>query len=119
LITPPLAGTILPGITRNSVIKLAEYLGIKVSERPVTIQEVISASLDGTLREAFASGTAAVISPVGQLYFRGREYLINGGQSGPLAEKFYNEILQIQYGMKEDPFGWRVKILDGGKNKKR
>jgi len=119
LITPPLAGTILPGITRNSVIKLAEYLGIKVAERPVTIQEVISASLDGTLREAFASGTAAVISPVGQLYFRGREYLINGGQSGPLAEKFYNEILQIQYGMKEDPFGWRVKILDGGKNKKR
>ncbi|NTW06712.1 MAG: branched-chain amino acid aminotransferase, partial [Syntrophaceae bacterium] len=118
LITPPLAGTILPGVTRNSVIKLAEFLGTKVAERPITIQEVISASENGTLQEAFASGTAAVISPVGQLYFRGKEYLINDGKAGPLAEKFYTEILQIQYGLKEDPFGWRVKILNGKKVKK-
>lgn len=119
LVTPPLAGTILPGVTRNSVIKLADYLGTKVVERPITIDEVISASEKGTLKEAFASGTAAVISPVGQLYFRGKEYLINGGKSGPLAEKLYNQILQIQYGLIDDPFGWRVKILDGKNIKKR
>ncbi len=70
----------------------------------------LTASQKGTLKEAFASGTAAIVSPVGQIYFRGREYLINGGKTGPLAEKLYNEILQIQYGLKEDQFGWRVKI---------
>jgi branched-chain amino acid aminotransferase len=118
LITPPLAGTILPGVTRNSVIKLADFLGKKVLERPITIEEVISASEKGTLKEAFASGTAAVISPVGQLLFRGKECLINSGKSGPLAKKLYNEILQIQYGLKDDPFGWRVQILDGKNAKK-
>lgn len=117
LITPPLEGTILPGITRNSVIKLADFFGVKVIERPISIQEVISASENGSLKEAFASGTAAIVSPVGQLYFRNKEYLINGGKTGELAEKLYNEILQIQYGLKEDPFGWRVKIMDGGKVK--
>lgn len=118
LITPPLAGTILPGVTRDSVIKLAGYLGTKVVERPITIHEVISASEDGSLKEAFASGTAAVISPVGELYFHNKGYVINDGKAGPLAEKLYTEILQIQYGQKEDPFGWSVKILDGGKTKK-
>ncbi len=118
LITPPLAGTILPGVTRNSVIKLAGYLGTKVVERPISIEEVIAATENGTLKEVFASGTAAIVSPVGQLYFRNKEYLINGGKTGPLAEKLYNEILQIQYGMKEDPFGWRVKIWTGKKQRK-
>jgi branched-chain amino acid aminotransferase len=110
LITPALTGTILPGITRNSVIQLARHFGIKVLERQLSIDEVITASKKGTLKEAFASGTAAIVSPVGQIYFRGKEYLINGGKTGPLAEKLYNEILQIQYGLKEDEFGWRVKI---------
>jgi branched-chain amino acid aminotransferase len=113
LITPPLAGSILPGVTRNSVIKLAGYLGMKVVERRLAIDEIIVAAEKGTLKEAFASGTAAIVSPVGQIYFRGKEYLINGGKTGPVAEKLYNEILQIQYGLKDDPFGWRVKILDG------
>jgi branched-chain amino acid aminotransferase len=110
LITPPLAGSILPGVTRNSVIALARHLQTKVVERPISIDEVITASQNGSLKEAFASGTAAVVSPVGQIHFRGKEYLINGGKTGILAEKLYNEILQIQYGLKEDPFGWRVKI---------
>jgi len=112
LITPPLSGTILPGVTRNSVIKLASHLGMKVAERSLTIDEVIAAAHKGTLKEAFASGTAAIVSPVGQIYFRKKEYLINNGQTGPVAEKLYNEILQIQYGMKEDPFNWRVKISE-------
>jgi branched-chain amino acid aminotransferase len=110
LITPPLGGTILPGVTRNSVIALASHLGLKVNERPLTIDEVIDAIERGTLKESFASGTAAIISPVGQIYYRGKEYIINEGKTGDLSEKLYNEILQIQYGMKEDPFGWRMRI---------
>jgi branched-chain amino acid aminotransferase len=116
LTTPPLGGSILPGVTRNSVIALARHLQTKVVERPISIDEVITASQNGSLKEAFASGTAAVVSPVGQIHFRGKEYLINGGKTGMLSEKLYNEILQIQYGLKEDPFGWRVKILDGKKS---
>ncbi len=81
--------------------------------------KLLTASKNGSLKEAFASGTAAIVSPVGQIHFRGKDYLINGGKTGPLAEKLYNEILQIQYGLKEDPFGWRVKILDGKRLKRR
>ena len=115
LITPPLGGSILPGVTRNSVITLARYLGTNVVERPISIEEVIKTSENGSLKEAFASGTAAVISPVGNIYFRDKEYAINGGKTGALAEKLYNEILKIQYGMVEDPFGWRIKIANGKK----
>ncbi len=116
LITPPLAGSILPGVTRNSVIALAGHLGTKVVERPISIEEVIKTSENGSLKEAFASGTAAVISPVGHIYFRDKEYAINGGKTGTLALKLYNEILKIQYGLTADPFGWRVKIADGHKS---
>jgi len=115
LVTPPLAGSILPGVTRNSVIALARHLGKKVVERPISIAEVVKATQKGSLKEAFASGTAAVISPVGHIFFRDKEYAINGGKAGALAEKLYNEILKIQYGVTEDPFGWRVKIADGKK----
>ncbi|HOC59652.1 MAG TPA: branched-chain amino acid aminotransferase [Smithellaceae bacterium] len=110
LVTPPLSGTILPGVTRDSVIKLAAHLGINVDERRLTITEVIDAIEKGTLKEAFATGTAAVISPVGQIYYHKKEYLIHDGKTGPLAERFYNEIVQIQYGNQEDPFGWRMQI---------
>ncbi len=110
LITPPLGGTILPGITRDSVIKMAKYRGVKVSERPLSMDEIIDAQKSGTLRESFASGTAAVVSPVGHIYYEGQEYLINQGKAGELAEKLYKEILQIQYGEAEDPFGWRIKL---------
>ncbi|MFA5324316.1 MAG: aminotransferase class IV, partial [Smithella sp.] len=110
LITPPLGGTILPGVTRDSVIKLATHMGVKVNERRLAMTEVIDAIEKGTLKEAFASGTAAIISPVGQIYFRKKEYLINEGKTGALADKLYNEIMQIQYGMKEDPFSWRVQL---------
>lgn len=116
LITPPLSGSILPGVTRNSVIAMARHTGMKVVERQISIDEVIAASKSGLLKEAFASGTAAIISPVGQIHFRGKDYFINGGQTGAMAEKLYNEILQIQYGLKKDPFGWRMKI-SGGKKK--
>ena len=112
LITAPLTGTILPGVTRDSVIRLAKSWGVKVSERRLSMDEVMAAIAGGTLREAFASGTAAIVSPVGQIYYRGKEHPIGGGKTGKLTERLYNEILQIQYGMKDDPFGWRMKIAD-------
>lgn len=110
LITPPLAGTILPGVTRDSVLQIARRWGLKVSERLIAIDEVIKAARKGTLQEAFASGTAAIVSPIGQVYYKGTEYSINRGRIGSLTRKLYNEILKIQYGEKKDPFGWRVKI---------
>jgi len=112
LITAPLTGTILPGVTRDSVIRLAKSWGVTVSERRLSMDEIMAAIAGGTMREAFASGTAAIVSPVGQIYYRGEERPIGGGKTGPLTERLYNEILQIQYGMKDDPFGWRLKIAD-------
>jgi branched-chain amino acid aminotransferase len=112
LITAPLMGTILPGVTRDSVIQLAKSWGVKVAERRLSMDEVMAAIADGTLREAFASGTAAIVSPVGQIRYREKEYLIADGKTGKLTERLYNEILQIQYGQKDDPFGWRIKIAD-------
>ncbi len=110
LVTPPLAGSILPGVTRNSVLQIARHWGCRVAERPVAIADVIEAAASGDLKEAFASGTAAIVSPIGQIYYRGKEHVINGGKTGALTERLYNEILQIQYGEKDDPFGWRMRI---------
>jgi branched-chain amino acid aminotransferase len=110
LVTPPLTGSILPGVTRDSVLQIAKRWGLKVSERLISVEEVLEAHASGKLKEAFASGTAAIVSPVGQIYYKGKEYLINGGKTGELTEKLYNEILQIQYGEKDDPFGWRIRI---------
>lgn len=112
LVTPPLSGSILPGVTRNSVMEMARSWGVTVQERPLSMEDILQANSEGTLKEVFASGTAAIVSPVGQIYFKNREYTINEGRTGALTEKLYNEILQIQYGEKEDPFGWRVKISD-------
>lgn len=112
LITAPLGGTILPGVTRDSVLCLARSWGMKVSERRLSMDEIMDAIANGTMQEAFASGTAAIVSPVGQIYYRKKEYAIGEGKIGKLTEKLYNELLQIQYGMKDDPFGWRLKIAD-------
>jgi branched-chain amino acid aminotransferase len=111
LVTPPLAGTILPGITRDSVLQLARSWEMKVSERMITLDEVISALNTGKLKEAFASGTAAVISPVGKLTYKGKEYVINQGKVGPLAQKLYDQIIGIQYGKIKDPYGWMEKVV--------
>jgi branched-chain amino acid aminotransferase len=112
LVTPPLTGSILPGITRDSIIKLAGKLGMKVSERRISIDEILSSIDSGAMKEVFASGTAAVVSPVGLIRYKLKEYTVNGGIVGPVTEKLYNEILKIQYGEQDDPFGWRIKIAD-------
>ncbi len=106
LITPPLSGTILPGVTRDSVLTLAREWGMNVSEREISIKEVIAAAKKGTLREMFGTGTSAVISPVGKLRYKDDEVIINDFKIGPVAQKFYDEITAIQYGEKEDTHGW-------------
>jgi len=106
LVTPPLEGTILPGVTRDSVIRLAEAWKIKISERRISIDEVFNASRTGSLKEAFGSGTAAVISPVGEIHHNDQKIVINDFKIGPLAQRFYDEITGMQYGEKADPFGW-------------
>jgi branched-chain amino acid aminotransferase len=110
LITSPLTGSILPGITRDSVIRMVKDWGTKVSERSLTIDEVIDAAREGRLKEAFGTGTAAVISPVGQITYKGEDYVVAGGEMGELSRKLYDEIVAIQYGEKEDPYGWRERI---------
>ena len=111
LITPPLTGgAILPGITRDSVLQLARSWGLTVSERPLAMDEILAEAARGRLQEAFASGTAAIVSPIGHFFYKGREHVVNGGQAGPLTEKLYKAILGIQYGKTADPFGWRLKI---------
>lgn len=111
VITAPLAGTILPGITRDSAIHLLKEWGWKVSERPLSIDEVIEGCKNGDLKEAFGTGTAAVISPVGQIDYKGEDYTIAGGKIGELSQKLYDEIMAIQYVEKADPYGWVTKIV--------
>jgi len=111
LITPSLTGTILAGITRDSVIHLARDWGVKVSERRIHLEEVLSTIENGTLKEVFASGTAAVISPVGKLAYRGKTHVINQGNVGSLAQKLYDSIMGIQYGKLKDPYGWIEKVI--------
>jgi branched-chain amino acid aminotransferase len=110
LITPPLEGTILPGITRDSVLSLAQDWGIKVSERQISIDEVLDGCKSGSLKEMFATGTAAVVSPVGEISYKGTDYRVGNGSTGKLSERLYEEIIGIQYGRKADPFGWLVRI---------
>jgi branched-chain amino acid aminotransferase len=110
LVTPALSGSILPGITRDSVIRLARSWDIQVTERAIAIDEVISALEGGSLQEIFASGTAAVISPVGALNYKGREYQVNGETTGPLAQRLFDELQGIQFGDLPDNFGWRESI---------
>ena len=111
VITAPLTGTILPGITRDSVLRILKDWGINVSERSLTIDEVVEAAENGRLKEAFGTGTAAVISPVGQITYKEKDYVIAGGEMGELSEKLYNEIVALQYGEKEDPYGWVERIV--------
>lgn len=110
IITAPLAGTILPGITRDSVIQLLKSWGKKVSERRLTIDEVYKAYDEGRLSEVFATGTAAVISPVGELCWMNRKITINNNEIGELSQKLYDELSGIQLGKLEDKFGWTVEV---------
>lgn len=106
VITPPLGGTILPGVTRRTVIELCKHKGIPVEERRVSITELIEAHKNGTLTEAFGSGTAAVVSPVGFIHHDGYNITLNQEEMGPIAKRLYDDITSIHHGETIDEFGW-------------
>jgi len=110
LITPPLSGSILPGITRDSVLRLTEAWGLKVSEKRISIDDVLAANANGTLQEIFGTGTAAVVSPVGELNYKGTTCTINNGKTGELAQKLFDEIQAIQNGYKADSHDWVTEV---------
>jgi branched-chain amino acid aminotransferase len=110
LITPPLEGSILGGLTRDSVIKLAASWGLAVAERRIAIDEILAANKEGRLQEVFGTGTAAVISPVGELLYKEQSYIINNGRAGEVAARLYLELPAIQNGDQNDPFKWVVRV---------
>jgi len=110
LVTPMLTGSILPGITRDSVIALAKSWGMKCTERKISINEVVESSKDGKLQEIFGSGTAAVISPVGELKYEDKVLIIGNGSVGPVANKMFNAITDIQYGKIKDTMNWTMSL---------
>lgn len=110
VVTAPLSGSILGGVTRDSVLKLAGSLGFSVEERVIDINELIMDIRSGKVTEAFGSGTAAVITPVGHLSYKDEMHLIGGGEVGRLTKSLYDTLTGIQYGRLEDPFGWVRKI---------
>ena len=110
IVTPMLNGSILPGVTRNSVLTLCRSWGYEVEERRISVDELVAAAKDGSLEEVFGTGTAAVVSPVGKLRYMDDVMQIGGGEIGELTQKLYDEITGIQWGRRPDPFGWRVEV---------
>ncbi|MBQ8573030.1 MAG: branched-chain amino acid aminotransferase [Ruminococcus sp.] len=110
VVTPALSGSILPGITRNSVITLCKDWGLEVEERKISVDELIEAQKTGKLEECFGSGTAAVISPVGTLRYKDDVMQIGDGTTGTLSQKLYDTVTGIQNGTVEDKFGWVVNV---------
>ncbi|WP_257985845.1 branched-chain amino acid aminotransferase [Bacillus sp. M6-12] len=115
VVTPELNGSILEGVTRSSIIQLLQHWDIPVVERKISIDELYEAYKAGFLEEAFGTGTAAVISPVGELFWQGEKLLINNGETGELSKKLYDTLTGIQTGKVEDPFGWTVKVYEMAK----
>lgn len=113
IVTPALSGSILPGITRNSVITLCRDWGYEVEERKISVDELIAAQKSGKLEECFGSGTAAVISPVGKLRYEDEVMEIGGGKIGPVSQKLYDTVTGIQNGSIPDPYGnWHICVED-------
>ncbi|NLJ69905.1 MAG: branched-chain amino acid aminotransferase [Clostridiaceae bacterium] len=110
IITPILNGSILSGITRKSVLELLRKQGAKVEERKISIDELVAAYDDGKLQEVFGTGTAAVISPVGELMYKNKKMVINNNQIGPISQSLYDNLTDIQWGRQPGPTGWSIKV---------
>ena len=110
VITPALTGSILPGVTRSSCIRLLQDMGIPVEERLLSVDELIDAAKSGSLEEAWGCGTAAVVSPIGQLSYAGADYTVNGGKIGETTQKLYDMLTGIQWGKIPDTKGWIVPV---------
>ena len=112
IVTPKLTGSVLPGITRKSCIEILKDWGYKVSERLISVDELLKAAKDGTLEEAWGTGTAAVVSPIGHLFYDGNDYVVSNNQIGELTQKLYDELTGIQWGLKPDERNWCLKVSD-------
>ena len=111
IVTPDLEdGTILPGVTRDSVLKIAKSWGISVAERRISVDELADAARNGRLKEAWGTGTAAVVSPVGELRYEDEVFVIGGGKIGEYTQRIYDELTGIQWGKVEDKFGWTMEF---------
>jgi len=110
IVTPQLSGSILPGITRKSIIEVLKDKGYTVSERLLSIDELKAAMANGTLEEAWGCGTAAVVSPIGELSYEGVQYPVNGGRIGDVTQMLYDTLTGIQWGKIDDPYGWTVQL---------
>ncbi len=110
IVTPMLTGSILPGITRKSCIEVLKSKGYKVSERLISVDELVEAMENGTLEEAWGCGTAAVVSPIGQLYYNGKEYVINDNKIGAVTQQLFDLLTGIQWGKVKDEYGWTVEL---------
>lgn len=110
IITPALTGSVLPGITRKSCIELLKSWGYDIEEREISIDELLAAAKDGSLEEAWGTGTAAVISPIGEISFEGENYLIGNNKIGNLTQRLYDTLTGIQWGKTGDTFGWSVMV---------
>jgi branched-chain amino acid aminotransferase len=110
IVTPELTGSILAGVTRDSLLQLAPKLGYEVKEQRLDINEILAGIKSGMITEAFGCGTAAAISPVGMLSFKDENFLVNNNETGPVVKHLYDELTSIQYGTKEDVFGWTSTI---------
>ncbi|MGN1444042.1 MAG: branched-chain amino acid aminotransferase [Acutalibacteraceae bacterium] len=110
VVTPMLNGSILPGITRNSILQVCRDWGYEVEERRISVDELVAAAKDGTLEEVFGTGTAAVVSPVNKLRYEDDVMNIGDGSIGELTQKLYDELTGIQWGEREDTRGWRVTV---------
>jgi len=106
VVTSPLKGTILDGITRRSILTLVREMGLQIEERAMSVDEILEGAASGRLKEAFGTGTAAVVSPVGQFTYRDRTVTIGDGNMGELTGKLYETLTGIQYGKLDDPHGW-------------
>jgi branched-chain amino acid aminotransferase len=111
IVTPELTGTLLPGITRDSLLQIAREQGFRAEERKITVDEWRAAIQDGRMTEAFACGTAAVITPVGHVKSRKGDWTINHGETGPVAAKLRETLLNLQHGITPDTHGWMLKIV--------
>ena len=110
ILTPDLNGSVLDGITRRSCIQLLKDWGYEVEERRISYEELFQAAEDGTLEEAWGTGTAAVVSPIGELAMEGKKVIISGNQIGELTQKLYDTLTGIQWGKLEDKYGWTTPV---------
>ena len=113
IVTPALSGSILPGITRKSCIELLQDWGYTVEERQISVDELFAAAADGSLEEAWGTGTAAVVSPIGQLFYEGKAYTLCDNKIGQVAQKLYDNLTGIQWGKLPDAHGWSYKVCNG------